>query len=136
MEHGDLVFVRGTSLLSKVIKFFDKGEFTHVAIILDNKHVIDSQYPSGVRIRHFRFKDYEVVQADGDMDKALSFIGYKYDFIQFLWYGFKYGDKVWNNPNQLICSELIAHYLLNNEYLNLSPNELYTRVKGEMSSAN
>lgn len=128
MKQGEIIFVRTNSLVSKMIRFFDKGKFSHVGIALDENHILDARLFGGVRRRHFNFNDYEVVKVNGDMEQALQFVGYKYDLWQFIWYGFRYGDKVWNNPNELICSELIAHYLLNNEYLDLTPNELYEKL--------
>jgi len=129
MKRGDLIFVRGKSPLSFLIRFFDKGEFSHVAIAIDENHVIDSQYPLGVRIRHFRFKDYEIIKlpVKYNVEKLRKYIGYNYDFKQFIWYMFKVG-KVWNTPNQFICSELVSYYLDKPEWKNLTPNELYKKI--------
>lgn len=124
IKTGDVIFVRGNSLLSKLIRLFDKGEFSHVAIILDGNHVIGSQYPDGVQIRHFRFNDYELIRIPLDIEKAKEYIGYKYDYKQFFWYAFKVG-KVWNTPNQFICSELIAYAMGDSGLTNKTPNELY-----------
>lgn len=127
LKTGDVIFVRGNSLLSKVIRYFDEGEFTHVAIYTENDHVLDSQYPFGVKPRHFRFKDYEVVRVPIDVEKAKQYIGYTYDFKQFFWYAFRVG-KIWNTPNQFICSELVAHAMGREDWLGLTPNELYQRL--------
>lgn len=127
LQSGDVIFVRGSSLLSKLIRYFDGGEFTHVAIVIDDKHVLDSQYPLGVRIRHFRFADYEAVRLPIDVETAKKYIGYKYDFKQFFWYAFRVG-KIWNTPNQFICSELVAHTVGREDWLELTPNELYKKI--------
>lgn len=130
IQRGDVIFVRGDSLLSKVIRYFDDGEFSHVAIALDENHVIGSQYPNGVHIRHFRFKDYEAIKAPIDISKAREYIGYRYDYRQFLWYAFKVG-RIWNTPNQFICSELIAYAADKPEWKDVTPNQLYSAIKGD-----
>lgn len=122
----NVYFVRGHSLIAKLIRFFDKGKgFTHVAIGLpnDNLHVLDSQYLYGVRPRHFRFSDYEIVKVQLDINKVYQRIGEKYDFRLFLYFAFRVG-KPWDTPHQLICSELVADAIgLENTYL--TPNQLY-----------
>ncbi|WP_088005591.1 hypothetical protein [Indiicoccus explosivorum] len=127
MEPGTLVFVRGTSLLARLIRFFDKGEFSHVAILLDNGNVLDSQYPDGVKERPFRFSNYELVPVPLDMEIAWKFVGYEYDYGQFFWYLFRWG-KIWNTPDQFICSELIAHAMHKPSWTGMTPNELYKAV--------
>lgn len=125
---GDIIFVRGNTVISKLIRFFDKGKgFTHVAIALDDNHVLDAQYPWGVRIRHFRFSDYEVIRVPIDVDKAKEYLLYRYDFKQLIWYMFRKG-KIWNTPDQFICSEFIAYAMNRKDLVNLTPNELYEKL--------
>jgi hypothetical protein len=131
MKNVDVYFVRGNTIISKLIRFFDKGKgFTHVAIRLDNSHVVDSQYPQGVRIRHFRFKNYETITVPLDIEIARKYIRYKYDFKKMLYFAFRVG-KIWDTPNKFICSELVAVAMNKPEWVGLTPNDLYEKLTNE-----
>lgn len=120
------MFVRGTSPLSLLIKQFDRGEFSHVGIMIDEYHILGARYLGGVKVRHFDFTDYEIVRVeDIDVSRAEAYIGTNYDLLQFISYGFKRGENVWNNPNKMICSELVAKAVGREDFINLKPNELY-----------
>lgn len=135
MQAGDIIFVRGNSLLSSIIKHFDNGEFTHVAIALDDKHVIEADCFKRVSIAHLKYDDYEIVSLPVDAffiaEKAFSYIGKRYDYIQIFSYMsrkfFKTG--VINDPSALICSELVADILEMPVLINSTPNELYKAIK-------
>lgn len=138
LKTGDVIFVRGNSLLSKAIRYFDEGEFSHVVIAVSNTHIIEAQRFTEVRIVPIYFDDYEVVpmglgdKADEIAHWAISECGKNYDYLQILSYVmnkfFKTG--VWNNPNDVICSELVIkmmfHFGMINEIeSDMTPNELY-----------
>lgn len=129
LKRGDIVFIRGRSPISPIIRYFDKGKFTHVGIMLDDGiHILDARLIGGVKPRHFDFTDYEVVRIPGvNIDAAKRYIGLGYDLLQFVWYGFRFG-KVWNNPNKMICSELVAIALRRDDLRNMAPNELYEKL--------
>lgn len=58
MRAGDIIFVRGDSIISTAIKLLDKGKFTHVAMAVSLTHILEAQYFATVRITPFYFKDY------------------------------------------------------------------------------
>jgi hypothetical protein len=142
MKTGDVVFVRGTSLLSKLISWFDRGEFSHVAIVVSNEgEVLEAEYTTKVRKVPFTYKSYKVVNLHLTAEEALIvsslvplFEGKRYDFFHalLLWikmvFGFSTGK--FNSPKKLICTELVAYILIQlgkggEEMLHLTPNELY-----------
>ncbi|MFD2704619.1 hypothetical protein [Salibacterium lacus] len=125
----EVIFSRNTSLLSRLIQRFTNGKWSHNAIKIDDYHILDSRFPKGVQIRHFDLKDYEVVEVEGDIDEAIKHVEKRYDVIRFIWYGIKFGDKPWNNPSQMICSELIAEAAHDSNLKGKTPNEQYKYLK-------
>lgn len=127
---GRLIFVRGKSPLARLIRFFDKGEITHCGIMLDDNIILDARFFGGVKRRLNNYPDYEIVEVDGlDIERALSHVNKRYDLFRFIWYGFRYGDKVWNNPNQMICSELVGEAMHDDYIKDLTPNQQYKYFK-------
>jgi hypothetical protein len=133
MKAGDILFVRGDSLLSSAIRLFDKGEFTHVAVAVSETHILEAQYFTKTRITPIYFEDYEIVRLDLPEHELLKIsiqlVGKWYDYLQIVGYML---DKKTNNPNQLICSEVVATVLYQlgeiedyNKVKDLTPNELY-----------
>ncbi len=132
--------MKGSSLVSRLIQYFDKGEFTHVALALDDKHVIEADRFKRVSIEHMHYTDYEIVSFPEDAfflaQNAYSFIGKKYDYLQVLSYAMKrlFRLGVLNNPNALICSELIAEILGREDLKNSTPNELYRALTNQQGA--
>jgi len=133
MKAGDILFVRGDSLLSSAIRLFDKGEFTHVAVAVSETHILEAQYFTKTRITPIYFEDYEIVRLDLPeyevLKISIQLVGKWYDYLQIVGYML---DKKTNNPNQMICSELVATVLYQlgeiedyNKVKDLTPNELY-----------
>lgn len=146
MKAGDLVFVRGHSKMSKIIRYFDKGRFSHVAIAVSETEVFEAQYNKLSNVVPMEYKDFEVVPmnlSEKELKLFAEFVEYNtgkiYDYpglirmmfcLAFDYHGF---DK-FNNSKAVICSELAADYLIifdrSPDYVaNLSPNQLYKYVK-------
>ncbi len=51
VKPGDLIVFSGNSFVDRVIKFFTRSTVTHVGVVLDSEHFIDSSYYKGVKIR-------------------------------------------------------------------------------------
>ncbi len=127
-QRGDIVFVSNNSWLSKLVRLFSEGRWSHVGIALNEYTLLDARYPKGVKPRFFDYTDYDVVRVeDINVSKAIEYIGVEYDLLQFIYYGFKWG-KVWNNPNKMICSEFVAKAIGRNELINMTPNQLYKEL--------
>lgn len=148
MRCGDLVFVRGKSPISKLINLFD-GQFSHVGIIVSDKGaVLESQRFTESRIVPFNYEDYEVVdlglseeQREEILKLAVDLTGIRYDYSQIfgLLLNRLFGTKGWNNPTNMICSELLVYLLFQIDWfedvkeadrmLEFTPNELYRYLK-------
>jgi hypothetical protein len=136
METGDVVFVRGSTWISRIIRFFDKGEFTHVALAISNDRIIEAQYNIRSRVKKLSYKSYEVVPmnlTEVQKKKLVSIIskyeGKSYDFP--LAFSMVTGWLRIDNPNYLICTELDIDMLkeagvLDPYLADMKPNEFYT----------
>lgn len=145
IQTGDILFVRGKGIISDLVRFFDNGEFSHVAMAVTNCSIIEAQYFTKSRITSVYFDDYEIVrlnlsekQRQEVINISPSLVGKWYDYIQILSYILK-GN--FNNPNHLICSEIIARILFligrvsdeqHNWIKNYKPNQLYDYLLREV----
>jgi hypothetical protein len=145
MKSGDIVFVYNKSVLSRIIRFFDKGKFTHVAIAVSDTEVFEAQYYTKARITEMKYKNYEIVNLgiEGeDIPKLVglckSLEGRWYDYLQILSYilqrVFNHTELMFNNPNMLICSEAVSLILselkvTNKTFGDTTPNELYNKLQ-------
>lgn len=157
MNKGDIVFVKGKSIISKTIMAFDKGKFSHCGIAVSDSKMIEAEYSHRTGVVDFNpsnYLDYEVInlgltatQRESVRRESLAMVGKKYDFGQIVWYvigdlfNIK-GKNRFNNPNNLICSELVYIVLNNSNVLDdlgivesfsngidLTPNQLYDLLK-------
>lgn len=157
MKKGDIIFVQGKGIISKIIRMFDRGKFSHVAIAVSESKIIEADVDTKVAIRPLSMDKYRLVeivdleltfkQREEVIRSALRMIGTKYDYIQLLWYalrkifGFKGRNRL-NNPRYVICSEMVFRVLneagiledlgIDESYedgIDLTPNELYDLVK-------
>lgn len=144
MQAGDIVFVRGKGFVSNLIRFFDKGEFTHVSIAVSPTSVIESQRFVKTQIVPMDYQDYEILrfpmtseQREQCIVEAHRLVGARYDYAQIFWYLAKKLFRLKNvhrnnNPNTLICSELVSRILYavglveeSDTLYELTPNQLY-----------
>lgn len=157
MNKGDIVFVKGKSIISKTIMAFDKGKFSHCGIAISDSMMIEAEYShktGAVKFDPSNYLDYEVIdlgltatQRESIRRESFAMVGKKYDFGQIIWYvigdlfNIK-GKNRFNNPNNLICSELVYIVLNNSNVLDdlgivesfskgidLTPNQLYDLLK-------
>lgn len=139
MQAGDLVFVRGNSPISYLVRLFDKGKFSHIAVAVSPTHIIEAEYSTKVRISKMEYEDFEIVdlgltkeQRDAITHEAIQCVGQWYDYLQILGYVFS-PKTFWGSPNSFICSEL-AYKLLNSVGIKIGneftkPNEMYNLLK-------
>jgi hypothetical protein len=149
MNTGDIVFIRGKNWISKLIRFFDKGEFSHVAVFVSKNEIIEAQYTTEARIVPFTYKDYEVINMNMTTSQ-MEFVrilskdieGTRYDLKQILLLFIKLvfglgGLGKFNDMKQLACSELAGVFLMETGYggeelIDMTPNELYRYLKSEV----
>lgn len=142
IETGDIIFVRGNGILSKLVRFFDKGEFSHVAIAVSDTHILEANWNIRSKITKMEYTDYEVIrlkditQEQKDMipELAKSLQGRWYDYFQIL--GILMKSRI-NSPQQLICSEIVYMILLGIGYeddvtlLDSTPNMMWNKLKNK-----
>lgn len=145
MKAGDIVFVKGHTPISSLVRLFDKGSFSHMAIAVSPTHIVEAEYSTKVRISRMEYKDFEIVnmnltdkQRDEIVHRAIQYVGKWYDYLQIL--GYVISPNVFlGSPNALICSEL-AHNLLDDIGIEVGtrftkPNEMYTLLKNYVKAA-
>lgn len=157
MRRGDVVFVQGKGIISRIIRYFDEGKFSHCAIVASHDKAIEADYNTRVALRRFQKSKYNIIevidlgltwdQRSSVYKSAMGHIGKRYDYVQLLWYMIRKvfrvkGHNRLNNPKHLICSELV--FLVLDEMgvldelkirdsffrgIDLTPNELYDLVR-------
>lgn len=122
MKRGDIVFEKASNnIISRLIGFFTKSKYCHVAIAISETELIESNF-SGVKVvpasKYKNVDLYEVLVPTSDIENAILFCGNEtgsyYDFGAVLYIGLSYltiqKEKInkWNKENMWFCSELIA----------------------------
>lgn len=157
MNRGSIIFVRRKGIISKLIRLFDhRGKFSHVAIAISDTEILEADINIVSRVKKFNLKEYsyyEILdlglsseQQEKVVEISKAYIGKKYDYAQIFGYIIKNlfhlkGKILFNNPNNLICSELVFNVLdhlgITNDLgitgevrgIDLTPNELYDLLK-------
>lgn len=158
MRKGDIVFIQGNSIISRIIRMFDvdsngkKGRFSHVAIAISEKQMIEAEYNSKVSIVNIcnhpeKISACEVVdlkinkeERQAIYEESMKFIGRKYDYVQIISYILNklFGFKLINNKKRFICSELVVASMYQagllrgvnyDDVANMTPNQLYEFIK-------
>lgn len=157
MKRGDIVFVQGKGFIANIVRYFDRGKFSHCAIAISDTRVIEADVDTKVAVRPFVESEYSAIevvdlgltlnQRKRVINSSMKMLGTRYDYIQLLWYGLRKvfdfkGKNRLNNPKYVICSELVFIALDEagiledlrikeafNNGIDLTPNELYDLVK-------
>lgn len=119
MKPGDVVFYKGTSFISKVICKLTKSPYSHVALAIDDKRIVEADLFIKTRITELKYENITIMRADLTeeqrrrvVDFARYLVGRSYDYLSvFLWLlrlTFNINSKgLFNNANRLYCTELI-----------------------------
>ncbi|KEK23929.1 YiiX/YebB-like N1pC/P60 family cysteine hydrolase [Bacillus gaemokensis] len=156
MKQGDVVFLQGKSFISKAVRLFDKGTFSHVAIAMSGTHILEADFDTRVAIVPFDKTQFNIIEViDLGLNKeerskvvamGSKMVGKKYDYMQIIWYMISKllrlkGKNRFNNPNNYICSELVFAVLEEAGVLeelcikggsygiDMTPNQLYDLLK-------
>lgn len=154
MKAGNLVFVRSSGFIPDAIRYFDPGKWNHVALAVSPNQIAEADVNMLSKIDPFNpgiYEEYEIVDlglTQEEVSRILvsskNYLGRKYDNWQIGWYVVKHFLKLkfndpFNNPNNLICSELVFDVLdkagifkdlnINGGSIDITPNELYDLVK-------
>jgi uncharacterized protein YycO len=147
MRTGDIVLEKGTGPISRIIRWFTDSEYSHAAIVVDANILVESHLFSGVSIITMEEIDEEYTVMEPKiplsekeketMRKALyGMIGTPYDLFQIFGYLFSslfQGKNMMNNPNFMVCSEVIdmAYHSIGDDILpnmflgDAKPSDLY-----------
>lgn len=112
IKQYDILFYKGDSFLSNIIRCITKSKYSHCGIFIDENHVVEINWNFKYKIRHIKYsKDkYDVYRCIANFDKNMMnkyihyTIGQSYDFGElFRCLGFKLKD----NKSKVICSECV-----------------------------
>lgn len=120
MHTGDIVFFKGESLISKIISKLTKSPYTHVAVVIMNEVILESDRFIETRLRPLHDDEIYTImrcelnsaQKEMIIANSINFIGKKYDYLQIAKWFFKLtfnfdGKGLVNNANRVYCSELV-----------------------------
>lgn len=120
MQEFDLIFYKGDGFISKIIKKVTKSPYSHVALVLDNYHILEADWKRPLSIRHisYRSQEYDIYRVKGlteeQKEKLRRYINETisagYDLKLVLSHLFKYffKGKLLNSPSRYDCSEWIT----------------------------
>lgn len=137
-----LIFSTSDDLVSRAIRLYTWGDWSHVGVLLPDNTVIDSTLTyKGVSQRsleQFQSEDskWEIIEHQGLSEELIGFmkqqIGKPYDFTGILGLPFR---KDWENDDRWFCSELIAWAakqagtpIINKDAWRVTPQDLYQAV--------
>lgn len=124
---GDVIFVEGTGIVSKIIQKVTGGKWSHVAIFITDTLILEAEWNTKCRIIDIRetgylSKNHEIIhiplkpkQLELLNVAIYPFLGARYDYwlIIKLFFSYIIGYKLRKSlPKKVVCSELVAHILL------------------------
>jgi hypothetical protein len=119
MEPFDLLFYRGKGIVSKAVKQFSDSPYSHVALVLDEYHLLEANWNHPLSIRHisYRRSDYDVYRVVGleerQKEKIREYIqqtinaGYDYRLVISHVFHYFFKGKLIHDENRFDCSEWI-----------------------------
>lgn len=115
MQCGDIFFVKNTTFISRLIRWFTKSQYSHCGIFVSNDgiHLYHTEFNMGLKLTHLMYpsEKMEVYRVAGEYnhDKLHEFIqkniGNKYDFGEIFKVIFSCKKK--ETDSEYICSNLI-----------------------------
>ena len=124
LETGDIVFIKPKGILSWIISKLTKCNYSHVVLIykeLNPQLIMDTDW-SYTRLRkldYYKERGYSIYRIKGGLDTSQKTLiklwmqknlDKKYDYIQLFSFlnriVFKM-DKIFNNPDMFVCSEMV-----------------------------
>jgi hypothetical protein len=104
---------------AELIKFYQKTEFSHIAIIKDDlvfqaSHgYVNCTYIDNFLAENFIIDHFEVTESSVDMNFVYRQLGKKYSYMQILEIAIKYltGIRISKKNDKFICSEFVGKAL-------------------------
>lgn len=145
---GDVIFVKGTGPVSRLIQRVTGGKWSHCAIFLDNNILLETEWTTKCRLisvdeTDYLTKEHDIIHVELTEEQlrllqvvTYMSLGKKYDYWLIVKLFFKsiLGWKIDKySTESLVCSELIGYVLLSLGVFtygeafiaNTSPTELY-----------
>jgi hypothetical protein len=120
LQPFDLLFVYGRTAIGRVISRVTRSPYSHVAVVLDRRHIAETDWRKPLRIEHnnYRETDYDVYRYHAgltDEQKKVmeefidSMLGTKYDLLQTVTNGLFIltGFPIRDTPDRMNCSETV-----------------------------
>lgn len=107
-----LIFGQGRSWRSRLIRLFTWSNWSHVAVIDEDNHVIEAAGGIGVRkipLSAFQTKypTHEIRFIPGDINKVRKEVGTRYDTGGL--FGWLFSSSKLQDPEEWFCSEIVAY---------------------------
>jgi uncharacterized protein YycO len=140
VEQFDLLFYRGSGVAASIISKVTKSPYTHVALVLDEFHLVEADWYHPLAIRHieYRTENFDIYRV-GDLDDVqrsrikryiYETINSPYDYPLVLSHLLKYffgGKLLFNSPRRFDCSEWVD-LAFNYAGIDLLPNTQISTV--------
>ena len=131
MKKGDIVFTAPNTIMFKLIRWWTKDQYGHVALCVGHigkEPIIIEATARGIDVNAFKWRSqieepyaiYRIPKLSEKKAKVLAsksmeFVGSGYDFKTLL--NFIYKKPKYKNDKKFICSELIFRILVSLKYL-------------------
>jgi uncharacterized protein YycO len=118
-----ILFYKGNGLVSRVIKRTTRSEYSHVALQLNELHIIETDYKSPLLITHRYWTNTEydayrveltATQKKLIRDYMYARLGSRYDFLHFFsrFFNTVFGTRVIKRKGRFNCDEIIYEAFL------------------------
>ncbi|MGF9822608.1 hypothetical protein ABE430_08815 [Brevibacillus agri] len=120
LKRFDLLFVKGKSLVGRVIEEVTRSPYSHVAIVIDDWHLVETDWRYPLKMRHMAYRpaEYDVYRyrEPFTMHEIVSMevflrgcLNAPYDLLQSLTNGLHIltGLPILDAPERLNCSETV-----------------------------
>lgn len=118
MQTFDILFYSGKGLVSRFVQNVTKSPYSHVALVISERLVVETNwsFPVSIRPNEYEPKEYAICRVEltkEQADKIYEYIektlGSKYDLGQVIYHILhaRFGTKIVNNPKLFTCSEWV-----------------------------
>lgn len=113
MISGDILFIRGHSYMSRLICRFQRSNFSHVALAMDEEHIIESTTFAKIQVNKLSHDQYKLMRVDLTeeqkklvVEKALNYVGKRYDY----WGVIKWLFRLLTRPQKYLLRSSKRYY--------------------------
>lgn len=116
LQPFDIIAIKNrNSIVSKMVRWHEKSIYSHVAIVLDDWHLVDTNLFQPTKIRNidyklgefdcFRLKDFSLFNSSNAIEFIQKTLNQKYDLLEAL--------NINNTQDKYICISLVKEIYLN-----------------------